>query len=166
MRIIPGPQNGTIEDSATEDSFALHCFDSLTVAQHAFADEYHGLLRFHSADNFDVCSVAKTGFYRCLPGLVVHDCKNKRAGSFYDQGFSRHKYRVLFPLDANSHGGIHAGPNLEFGIRKLDFGQHGFGSLIQRVGEARDFTVENSPGRSEERRVGKECRYRMWPEHE
>src|SRR2546430_7847536 len=63
----------TLEDSAAGNSFALRWLDGLTVAEHAFADEYDRLIWLDATDNLDVGPVVKAGLHASLLGLVVID---------------------------------------------------------------------------------------------
>src|SRR5205823_13717817 len=151
----PGPKHTTetramktLEDSAAGNSFALRWHDSLTVAQHTFAQEYDRLIGFDAADNLDVGPVVKAGLHAGLLRSVVMDCENKRARSFHDQRIDRHPQRVFFSLDGNFHVGVHAWSKFQIGIRQFDFGQHRLGRLIQSVGEPSDFAVEASTGQT------------------
>src|SRR5205823_14711395 len=127
----PGPKHTTearamktLEDSAAGNSFALRWHDSLTVAQHTFAQEYDRLIGFDAADNLDVGPVVKAGLHAALLRSVVMDCENKRARSFHDQRIDRHPQPAFFSLVDNCHGGVHASSQSQTGIPKFDLHQH------------------------------------------
>src|SRR2546425_3080924 len=116
--------------------------DHLTVSQSPLADQDYRLVCVYSADNLDVGAVVKAGLDRDFFGFGVHDREDRCTGSFRDQHLDGHQQRVCFALNADFDDSVHPGPKFQFGIWQLDFGQHGLGSLIQRVGEASDFAVE------------------------
>src|SRR3989442_14882072 len=130
-------------DTEARDSFGLQDGDWLAVGQDLFADEDHRVVELYSFEDFYGAGVVEASFDSQALGFIVGDGEDRAARLLDDHGVGGQQEHIGLALDDNARVGVHAGTKITFWIRELDFSQHGFGRLIERVTETSDAALKS-----------------------
>src|SRR6266516_4353817 len=134
-----------IANRKSQTSFALRYCDGLTIAQGPLADENHLLLWLQTARDLHLCPIIETRLHAGLFGLVFCQEENRSAGLLGNQRIDGNQESVFLAFNADFDNGIHPRPELQLWVWQLDFDQHGFAGLVERIGEASHFAFETAP---------------------
>src|SRR5262249_15327932 len=114
----------------------------LAISEYLFANQDDRLAGRKTFEDLDRTGVVEPGLDGEAFGLVIGDRENGVARFFNHERVGRDERGIRFAFHDDADAGIHAGAELAFWVLQLNFGEHGFGGIIQRLSVTGDGAVK------------------------